>query len=213
MNKTVTILPTDKKNLKPQQKIMRPRKRRVGTLSQSQRKFLESKYSSGPAAYGSVKNLQKSLKFKLRKRKAFLENKNAHTKHKKFRKTFHRLKIISYTINEIWSLDLAHVDKLALYNRDIEYILVAVDCLSRYLQFEPLKSKYATSTAEAFKQMIKHKKPQKVWVDAGTEFKGSFKTLCEKMQIHIYNFLAKKVGFCERKYSFCEKLDLQIFGG
>ena len=166
LNKTVTILPTDKKDLKPLKKILRPRKRRVATLSRSERKFPESKYSSGPAAYGSAKNLQKSTIFKPRKMKAFLKNKNAHAKHKKFRKTFPRFKVVSYTINGIWSLDLAHVDKLAQYNLDIKYILVAVDCLSRYLRVEHLKLKYATSTTEAFKRTIKHKKPQKIWVDA-----------------------------------------------
>ena len=39
--------------------------------------------------------------------------------------------------------------------------MVAVDFMSRYLRAQPLKSKYATSTAEAFKQIIKTKQPQK----------------------------------------------------
>ena len=47
-------------------------------------------------------------------------------------------------------MDLTHVDKLAKYNRNIKYLLVAVDCLTRYLRVEPLKTKYATETAEAF---------------------------------------------------------------
>ena len=129
----------------------------------------------------------------------FLEGKNSYNKHKKFRKTFPRLKVIAYSINEIWSLDLAHVDKLAPYNRDVKYLLVAVDCLSRYFRVEPLRSKYATVTAEGFKRMIKNKQPQKVWVDAGSEFKGSFKTLCEKKQIQIYKtFSEKKSAFAER---------------
>ena len=58
-------------------------------------------------------------------------------------------------------MDLAYVDNLADYNKKIKYLIVAVDCMSRYLRVQPLKSKYATSTAEAFKQMIKensHKK-------------------------------------------------------
>ena len=54
----------------------------------------------------------------------------------------------------------------------------AVDCMSRYLRVQPLKSKYATSPAEAFNRMIKTKQPQKLWVDKGTDFKGSFKSLC-----------------------------------
>ena len=91
--------------------------------------------------------------------------------------------MIVYDINEIWSIDLAYVDKLAKYNKDIKYLLVAVDFMSCYLRVQSLKSKYATTTAEAFNQMIKTEKPKKVWVDKGTEFKGSSKTLCEKKGI------------------------------
>ena len=48
-----------------------------------------------------------------------------------------KLKVIAYDVNEIWSLDLAHVDKLAKENKDVKYLLVAVDCLSRYLRVKP----------------------------------------------------------------------------
>ena len=121
------------------------------------------------------------------------------TKYKGFRKKFARLKVIAYDINEIWSLDLAHVDKLSKQNAGIKYLLIAVDCLSRFLGVEPLKSKYATTTAEAFKQMIKHKQPKKVWVDAGREFKGNLKTLCQRWNIEIYRtFSAKQSAFAER---------------
>ena len=131
--------------------------------------------------------------------KWFLEGKNAHTKHKKIRKRFPTLKVIAYDINEIWSLDLAYVVKLAKENKDVKHLLVAVDCLSRYLRVESLKSKYATTTADAFKKMIKSKRPKKVWVDAGTEFKGSFSTLCQKKEIEVYEtFSEKKSAFAER---------------
>ena len=118
--------------------------------------------------------------------KLFLEGKNAHTKHRKYRKRFPTLKVIAYDINEIWSLDLAYVDILAKENKDVKYFLVAVNCLLRYLRVEPLKSKYATTTADAFKKMIKSKRPKKVWVDADTEFKGSFSALCQKNKIEVY---------------------------
>ena len=97
--------------------------------------------------------------------KLFLESKNAHTKHKKYRKhrkyrKFLTLKVIAYDINEIWLLDLAYVGKLAKENKDVKYFLVAVDCFSRYLRVEPLKSKYAATTADAFKKMMKSKRPK-----------------------------------------------------
>ena len=112
---------------------------------------------------------------------------------------FPRLKVIVKDINEIWSLDLAYVDKLAKYNRDVKYLLVAVDCLSRYLRVEPMKTKYATEAADAFKKMIKHKQPEKVWVDDGTEFLGAFQRLCNSRAIHLYStFSEKKSVFAER---------------
>ena len=89
--------------------------------------------------------------------KQLLATKNGHRKDRGFRKRFTLLKVIAYGIDEIWSLDLAHVDKLSKQNAGIKYLLIAVDCLSRYLRIEALKSKCATRTAEAFKQMIKHK--------------------------------------------------------
>ena len=68
-----------------------------------------------------------------------------------FRQTYPRLEVIVNDINEIWSLDLVYVDKLAKLNRGVRYLLVAADCLSRYLRVEPLKTKYAKETAEALK--------------------------------------------------------------
>ena len=37
-------------------------------------------------------------------------------------------------VSEIVSLDLANVDKLAKYTRGVHYLIVAVNCLSRYFR-------------------------------------------------------------------------------
>ena len=91
---------------KPQRKTELSKRRRNGSLSTNEKKLLELKYTKGPAAYGSVK-IYKNTKLKPSKVKLFLEGKNAQTKHKKYKKRFPTLKVISYDINEIWSLDLA----------------------------------------------------------------------------------------------------------
>ena len=162
-------------------------------------KLLDRLYSKGPASFGSSKRLKDFSKLPMTKVKMYLETKPSFTKYRAQRLNFPRLKVIVNDLNEIWSLDLAHVDKLAKYNRDVKYLLVAVDCLSRYLRVEPLKTKNATETAKAFRNMIKHKQPQKVWVDDGTEFLGAFKTLCNKRGIHLYStFSEKKSAFAER---------------
>ena len=84
--------------------------------------------------------------------RSYLETKPSFTKYRSICLKFPRLRVIVKDINETWSLDLAHVDKLAKYNRDVKYLLVAVDCLSRYLRVEPMKTKYATEAAQAFKK-------------------------------------------------------------
>ena len=161
---------------KKKRKVSKPRTKPVyrrknnGNITTSEEKMLQSMYKKGSAAFGSVQNLQKRTNLQPRKVKQFLANKNAHTKYKGFRKNFARLKVFAYDINEIWSLDLAHVDKLPKQNAGLKFLLIAVDCLSRFLRVEQLKSKYATTTAEAFKQMIKQKQPKKVWVYAGLRF-------------------------------------------
>ena len=128
------------------------------------------------------------------------------TKHKNYRKRFPTLKVIAYDINDIWSLDLAYVDKLAKENKDVKYLFVAVDCLSRYLRVEPLKSKYATITADACKKMIENKQPEKMWVDAGTEFKGSFSTLCQKKDIEVYETFSEKSQHLRKEIYDCSRI-------
>ena len=64
----------------------------LGVLRRMRKKLLELKYTKGPAAYGSVKNLQKITNLKPSKVKLFLEGKNAHTMNKKYRIKFPTLK-------------------------------------------------------------------------------------------------------------------------
>ena len=95
-----------------------------------------------PASYGSVIRLQAQSKQTLGKVQSYLETKPSLTKYRLIRLNFSRLKVFVKDNNEIWSLDLAHVDKTSKYNRNVVYLLVAVDCLLRYLLAEPMKTKY-----------------------------------------------------------------------
>ena len=213
------------------QKSMRAKRRQTKTrvektgLSIDDVKKLDNLYLKGPASFGKAKRLQNLSKLSMKKVKMYLETKPSFTKYRLRRLRFPRLKVIVNDLNEIWSVDLVFVDKLAKYNLGVRYLLVAVDCLSRYLRVEPLKTKYATETAQAFKKMIKHKQPKKVWVDDGTEFLGAFNDLCNKRGIHLYStFSEKKSAFAERNirslkniiyryleekwtYSYLDKLD------
>ena len=133
--------------------------RRIGKLSATEQAKLEKMYTSGPAAYGSARNLQATSKMPKAKIDTFLQQKDAHTKYRQIQRKFPRLKVIAYEINEIWSIDVAYVDKLPKYNNGVKYLLVAVDVLSRFLRVVPMRSKSAPDAAKAFEKMIEKVQP------------------------------------------------------
>ena len=173
--------------------------RKTGKVSQNDLRVLEQFYTKGSAAYGSIDNLQKATNVSRKKVENFLQAMNAHTKYRQVRRNFPRLKVIAYDINKIWSIGVAYVDKLAKYNNGVKYLLVAVDVLSRYLRVSPMRSKSAEETARTFRKMIQKQKPQKVWTDKGTEFKGAFKNLCDQEGIETYTTQSEtKSAYAER---------------
>ena len=171
----------------------------LGHLLESERKKLDKLYAQGPAAYGSVARLQKHSGYSKSKVEEYLHGNDSYTKYHGIRKKFPRLKVIAFRINEIWSLDLADVDKLKDYNNGVRFLLVAVDVLSRFLMVEPLQNKTAAATAIAFKKILRKRKPERVWSDKGGEFKGEFKLLCQKNNIVNYTTHSEmKSAFAER---------------
>ena len=193
-----------------QRQRIRRQKQKNGKITPAEEKILKTKFTSeGPALFGSVHNLKEESKISRSKWKCFLHTEPAYTKYRTVRRKTPRLKVIVNDIDEIWSIDLAYADKLADYNKNIKYLMVAVDCMSRFLCVQPLKSKYATSSAEAFKHKIKTKQPKKIWVDKGTEFKGSFKSLCEEKDIETYTTESeKKICFRGEQDSITSGFDL-----
>ena len=51
-----------------------------------------------------------------------------------------KLNVQAYSIREIWSIDVAYMDKIAKYNNGVRYMLVEVDVLSNFLRVEPIKT-------------------------------------------------------------------------
>ena len=166
----------------------------------SRDKSILKAYLEGPAAFSNLARLKHHTGRNAKEIQNFLNQTNSYTKYRITRRKFRRLKVIAYRINEIWSMDLAFMDKLAKYNNGVKYLLVAVDVLSRYVRVEPIKDKYAKSVVIAFRKMLKGRgKPEKVWVDEGTEFKGAFAEYCDKSNIQVYSTHSEtKSCFAER---------------
>ena len=72
-------------------------------------------------------------------------------------------------------MDVAYMDKIAMHNNGVKYLLAAVYVLSRYLRVQPLKTMYANDCVEAFKKMIKTKQPRECGQTKALNSKASSK--------------------------------------
>lgn len=172
----------------------------VGYLSKSEKTKLNRLYTEGSAAYGSLKNLVKASKLPENKVRHFLESKTSYTRYNQPTRRFTRLKTFAKHINEIWCMDLAFVDQLAEFNNDYKYLLVCIDVFSRFVRVQPMKNKTSKETLKAFQKMVNSKtKPEKLWVDKGTEFAKDFRNFCNQKNILRYSIMSEtKAALAER---------------
>ena len=61
---------------------------------------------------------------------------------------------------------------ISKYNKEIRYILCAIDLLSKYAFVVPLKDKKGNIIANTFQSILDNlkRKPNKIWTDQGSEF-------------------------------------------
>ena len=75
-------------------------------------------------------------------------------------------------IDDIWSADLVDMQSFSKYNDGIKYILNVIDVFSKYAWSIPIRDKTGKNITEAFNKILKqsNRKPDKLWVDQGSEF-------------------------------------------
>ena len=82
------------------------------------------------------------------------------------------------------------MQSLSKYNKGIKYLLCAIDLFSKYAWVIPIKDKKGTSIVNAFKKILSdsNRKPNKIWVDQGSEFYNkSFKDFLKINNIKMYS--------------------------
>ena len=100
--------------------------------------------------------------------------------HKPIIKTFEKRKVHAAFKDNIWGADLTDMQLLSRYNKGIRFLLCVIDIFSKYAWVVPLKDKKGISIVKAFQSISKQsnssRKPNKIWVDKGSEFyNASFK--------------------------------------
>ena len=103
---------------------------------------------------------------------------------------FNKRKVYSQSKDNIWGVDLADVQSLSRKNKGVKYLLCAIDLHSKYAFVIPLKDKKGISIVNAFNKIIKQseRKPNKIWVDQGSEFdNNNFKKWLSGNNIIMYS--------------------------
>ena len=91
--------------------------------------------------------------------------------HKPVIRKFKKRRVLVDGIDKIWAADLVDMSAYSKENKGYKYLLAVIDVFSKYGWLIPIKNKSGYTVAEAFKQILKSgRKPEKLWVDKGTEF-------------------------------------------
>ena len=76
------------------------------------------------------------------------------------------------------------------FERGFRFLLYAIDIFSKYAWVVPLKDKKGVSIVDAFQKILddSNRKPNKIWVDKGSEFyDNSFKKWLKDNDIGVYS--------------------------
>ena len=95
--------------------------------------------------------------------------------HKLNIKQLRKRKVYSSFKDNIWGVDLADMQLLSKFNKIFRFLLCVIDIFSKYAWVIPLKDKKGISIVNAFQKLLKesNRKPNKLWVDKGSEFYNS----------------------------------------
>ena len=98
--------------------------------------------------------------------------------HKPIIRKFKKRKAYSGFKDNIWRIDLADMQLISKFNKGFRFLLCVIDIFSKYAWVVPLKDKKGVYVVDAFQKILddSNRKPNKKWVDKGSEFyNNSFK--------------------------------------
>ena len=99
--------------------------------------------------------------------------------------------------DNIWGADLADMQLISKFNKGFRFLLCVIDIFSKYAWVVPLKDKKGITITNAFQKILKGsnkrhsqskgRKPNKIWVDKGSElYNSSFKKWLKDNDIEMY---------------------------
>ena len=110
--------------------------------------------------------------------------------HKPIIKKVNKRIVYSSFKDNVWGVDLADMQLLSKFNKGLRFLLRVIDIFSKYAWVIPLKDKKGIILVNAFQIILKecNRKPNKIWVDKGSEFyNNSFKKWLKDNDFEMYS--------------------------
>ena len=101
---------------------------------------------------------------------------------------FRKRSVYSGFKDNIWGADLADMQLMSKFNKRFRFLLCVIDIFNKYVWV--VKDKKGVSIVNAFQKILKesNRKPNKIWVDKGSEFcNNSFKKWSKDNDIEMYS--------------------------
>ena len=101
---------------------------------------------------------------------------------------FTKIKVDPPFIDNIWGADLADMQLISKFDKEVCFLLCGIDLFSKYVWVAPLKDKRGITITTIFQKILNesNRKPRKIWVDKGSEFDNrSMKSWLEKNSIEM----------------------------
>jgi hypothetical protein len=120
--------------------------------------------------------------------------------HKQARINFPRRRVIVKSLNDLFQADLVEMIPYSGENNGFKYILVVINCFSKFVWAFPLKTKTGYEVVENMEKVFKQQQPKNLQTDMGKEFLNkTFQLLMKKYNINHYNtYSEKKASIVER---------------
>jgi hypothetical protein len=153
-------------------------------------------------AYAGINRVAKFHNIKQHQAKSALSEINSYTLHREYKRPKKRNPYFIYYKRQMIQLDLIDFLALARFNSFTKYLIVAIDCFTRKIWVQPLKSRSAQHVLASLQVMIGEMgdKPESIFADRGSEIKNELvRNYLEQNNIKLWHpFSEVKAGICER---------------
>lgn len=155
------------------------------------------------AAPSGLASAKRFLKFVQDRKVAmdYLKSQDSYTLHKPVVRKFRRRRYVVKGLNDLVQVDLADMTQLSRFNGGYRFLLVWIDCYSRFLRVVPLKNKSAAEVVRAMKTLLDQQTPRHIQSDKGTEsINQHLQALLRQHNVNFYTTQDPdtKAAFAER---------------